>query len=629
MTITHPTTIVSSETTGVEPGSEANHLRFLIVALLVTTVVWVPLFVARVQSHQANVDDYFYASVARGLIWHGNFVHSFLHTGTTSPLVPTLAAPGADIYGVYGAMTVELPFLLLLVAGSYLLARRWVSPAAAMVTALAVGLNENVSGYAVMLHFAVPEAAALVWSFLSYTRSRRLRDWKWSAVFGVAIAAMLLSRSMAIVYVIPLVAIVGIDLLVDVWKNGTALRLPVLLALGTTLVLAGPWWLESGHAAIRYLKTAGYQPSSGFTSRGATLDVSAIVQRVNWSLTELGWGESWALAIALLAALWLVARHRRNLTLSSLWVPVAWVVLTIILLSTSSNHGTAYGLPVIVVLVIVTGAVIGQRSGRIGPLLSVIVAGILVVGLVAEVRNGTASWWPGAPYRIEVVAAGGNARTDVDLRTAQVVRLIGSAPTLEAQDSDILNINGIRWNAGHRRLSLLVPPSTPDGTQVAIGDLARVNTVITGLSTGSYHPLVNQAAVESAARRQGFHAIRAWVLTQNQSFLVWRRGTKARAISAPPPVTGVLLPSDGAQLKGSVFLVARASDPVYATTQVEFTVRGTAQETNVPAHVFNYGWIARLQTTALPNGTYTVQSTAMDAGGDVGRSKPIVVHIDN
>jgi len=48
------------------------------------------------------------------------------------------------------------------------------------------------------------------------------------------------------------------------------------------------------------------------------------------------------------------------------------------------------------------------------------------------------------PYRVDVFASGGTARTNVDQLTAQFVHLIGSAPTLVAQDSDILNTNGMR-----------------------------------------------------------------------------------------------------------------------------------------------------------------------------------------
>ena len=612
-----------------ETESEKNSVLFLVVTLLLATAVWVPLFVARVQAHQANVDDYFYADVARSLIWHGNFVSSFLHTGTTSPLVPTLAALGADIGGVNAAAAVELPFFLMLVAGSFVLARLWLSPVAAMVAALVVACNEDVSSYAVMLHFAVPTAAALVWAFASYARSRHLRDWKWSLIFGVAIAAMLLSRSMAIVYVIPLVAVVGIDLLIDISKNGDALRKPALFALATTLVLAGPWWLVSGHAAFHYLQNAGYQPSSGYTSRGGALNASTIMQRVRWTISELGWGESWALAIALLAALWLLVRHRHTLKLTALWILAIWTLLTLLVLSTSSNSGTAYSLPVNVILIMLAAAILGQMSWRILPVLCVAVAGILAVGLVAQVANGFGRWWPGAPYRVGVDTAGGDTRTNIDLLTAQVEQLIGSAHTLVAQDSDLLNTNGIKWNAGLKRQSLLLPPSTPDGTRVAIRDLARVSMVLTGKSLWSYLPLVNQGSVESSALRDGFRPIRVWLVGQDQSFVVWQRGSKSRGIPAPVPVTSVLRPIGGTDLKGNVFLVANGSDRVFATTRVEFTIRGRTRSTTIPAQQFVYGWLGGLKTTTLPDGTYTIQSAAFDAGGEVGRSKPVTVRVDN
>ena len=628
--LTDHKTTVGEESDKVETESQKNQDLFLVVALLVATAVWVLLFVARVQAHQINVDDYLYADVARSLFWHGNFVSSFLHTGTTSPLVPTLAAPGADIGGVYGAMTVELPFFLMLVAGSFFLARLWLSPLAAMVAALVVALNEDVSSYAVMLHFAVPTAAALVWAFASYLRSRHLQDWKWSLLFGVAIAAMLLSRSMAVVYVVPLVAVAGIDVMIDIFKNGHARRLPALCAVATTLVLAGPWWLVSGHATIHYLQSAGYQPSSGYTSRGGALNTTTVLQRVKWTLAELGWGESWALAIALLAALWLVVRHRHSLKLASLWIPAIWVLLTSLILSSSSNQGTAYGLPVIVILIMLAAAILGQMSWRMLPTLGVVLAGILAFGLVAEVVNTTGSWWPEAPYRGEVIAAGGTKSTNVDLLTQQVQRLIGSAPTLVAQDSATLNSNGLRWNAGLPSKPLLLAPSTPDGTRVAIRELARVNMVITGTTLWSYLPLVNQGAVESSALRDGFHAIRVWLVGQDQSFVVWQRGNKSRSITATSPATKVLRPAGGTELKGNVFLVASGSDRVFAMTRVDFTISGGgARSITVPAQQTEFGWIGGLKTTTLPDGSYTIQSVAVDAAGQVGRSKPVNVHVDN
>ncbi len=621
---------VASEPDAVATDPKQHRAFPLVVALLVTTAVWVPLFVARVQAHQANVDDFLYADVARNLIWGGNVVSAILHTGQTSPLVPTLAAPGADMGGVYGAMAVELPFLLMLVAGTYVLARVWLSPVVAMVAALVVGLNEDVSGYAVMLHFAVPTVAALVWAFASYVRSRHLRDWKWSLIFGASIAVMLLSRSMAIVYLIPLVLVVGIDVLVDMVKKGDVLRLPALSALAITLVVAGPWWLVSGSAALHYLHSAGYQTSAGLTYQGGALNATTIVQRTKWTLAELGWGQSWALFIALLAALWFAVRRRRDLNFTALWMLVIWAVLTSLILSTTSNQGTADGLPVNVILIVVAAAVLGQVSWRFRPVAAVAIAAILAVGLVAEVFGGTGQWWPAAPYRVDVFSSGGTARTNVDQLTAQVVHLIGSTPTLVAQDSDILNTNGMRWNAGRASLSLSVPPKTSDGTRVAISELARVRMVITGWSPGSYHPLVDQGAVESAASRDGFRIVRVWQGSQGTSFVVWRRGNGAGNISVPFPSTTVARPGDGSDVRGSVYLVADSTDRVLATTAVHFTISSSGvTRSTIPAGRFPYGWIGGLNTTTLPDGTYTIRSVAINAAGAIGRSKPVTVHVDN
>ena len=619
--LSDPTIADHGRSQKVEPDSNTRQVLFLVAALLVTTAVWVVLFVARVQVHQIDVDSYGYAYLARDLWESHNPVSSFLHTGSTSPLVPLVAAPGAAVGGVYGAMSVELPFLLMLVAGSYFLARVWTAPMAAMMAALLVALNEDVSSYAVRLNFAVPTTAALVWAFYSYIKSGHLRNWNWSLVFGVAIAAVLLSRSMSFVYVVPLVAVAAIDLAIDMVRHGHVLRLPALGALATTLVLAGPWWLVSGHQAIQYLQSAGYQQSSGYTSRGFALDATTVEQRARWTLSELGWGESWALGIAVLAALCAVVLRHRTLKLTALWMMALWVLLTGLVLSSSSNPGSGFGLPVIVVVILLAAAVLGQLSRRVLPLLAVPVAGILVVGLVAETTGG-GQWWP-APY-------GGNVRTNSDLISAQAARLIGSSPTLLAQNTNFLSYYGIRWNDGANPL-LLSPPLSLNGTGVAIGELARVKMVITGSSTESFDPSVNQSAIESAAHRDGFHVIRAWSVGQDQSgaLLLWQRGNTTRTMNPPPPVTEVARPRDGSDVRGSVHVVATVSDRFFAATGVHFTVSGMGRSKTIPAVAFEYLWLGALDTSTLPDGTYTIQGVAVDVDGGVGRSKPITFHIDN
>jgi hypothetical protein len=97
-----------------------------------------------------------------------------------------------------------------------------------------------------------------------------------------------------------------------------------------------------------------------------------------------------------------------------------------------------------------------------------------------------------------------------------------------------------------------------------------------------------------------------------------------------PPTTSVLLPSNGASLKGTQDLVASAFD--YATlTKVEFRLTGGALNNALIATGTSglYGWAAGWNTASVPNGTYTLQSVAYDAGGLSTSSTGITVTVAN
>ncbi len=101
-------------------------------------------------------------------------------------------------------------------------------------------------------------------------------------------------------------------------------------------------------------------------------------------------------------------------------------------------------------------------------------------------------------------------------------------------------------------------------------------------------------------------------------------------VDNPPPTTSVVLPSNGASLAGSQYLDAFASD--YGTlTKVEFHLTGGTMNdaliaTGTPTY---YGWLAGWNTTTVLNGTYTLQSVAYDASGNVGRSPGITITVAN
>ncbi len=540
-----------------------------------------------------------------------------------------MAAVGASQWGVYGALSIELPLLLLLVAGSYALARMWISPTAAMVVALVAGLNTGVLSYAVMLNFAVASAAAVIWCFVAYIRSDHLRDWRWSTIFAIAMAALALSRSIAPVYVVPLVLVVAVDFAVDVRKNGGLVRWPALTALGVVLLLAGPWWLVSGQDAINYLRNAGYSPSSGFTSRGFTLTPSSISQRIHDEVSYLGWVQSLVLGGALLAAVITVFLDRRRLNVTHLWMLAAWAIVTFLVLSTSSNVGTAFGLPVVVVAIVLCGAVLGQFPTLATRSALAALAGVVLVGLAFQFTSSTSSWLPGPPYRLQVVYAGGTSRTDVSLITSQVADAVGQDRTILVHDDAILNENGLQWARGSQT-GVLIPPVGRAGTAGVISYLPHATALITGTSSTAYFGSLDQVAIDEAALRDGYRPYKIWIVSHHNNIVVWRRGTSSAGLRLPPPTTAVLRLKAGNAVRGSFYLDAKASQLV-GVERVQFEINGGSLEHPVviPASVSYFGWLGSWDTKAVPNGVYTIRSVAEDIFGRVARSPLVAVRVDN
>ncbi len=102
----------------------------------------------------------------------------------------------------------------------------------------------------------------------------------------------------------------------------------------------------------------------------------------------------------------------------------------------------------------------------------------------------------------------------------------------------------------------------------------------------------------------------------------------AVTVNNAPPLTTVLIPSKGATQSGSQILDASASASV---TKVSFELTGGALIDQVisAATPTYYGWLGSWDTTAVPNGTYAVQSVASYAGGGTGTSAPVTITVLN
>ncbi len=596
----------------------------LAAVLVVVGLLWILLFVVRIHAHQPNVDDYLYANVARGLTRSVDPLSAVLHTGQTSPLVLVLAMPGVALFGVYGAISVELPLLLLLSFGAFVLARHWLSPLGSAITALGVGLNAAVLGYAVMLNFAVAATTAVLWCFATYVRSDHLSNLRWSIGFGLTFAALILSRSVAPVYAAPLLVVVAVDVAIAARRRRASPGWPALAALVTVLLIAGPWWVVSGRQVLHYLTYAGYQSASGYTNGGVTLTPASVVDRVKYELSNLGWSESVVLGILVVATLFQVLRDQRARRIDQMWIPALWLVGTLLVLASSGNGGTAFGLPLIAATIVVCAVVLG-RTVQVGrrPLLVAVVV-LLFLGAATQFTTSINPWWPGPPYRIQAFMGGGTQRTNIDALISEVANSLGSGLTISTMNAPFVNNNGLAWYA--RDGTEIYDPSGPDSTQMVVSRLASTHALITGNSLISFNPFLDQYAVERAAFKDGLRPARFWKVSDSVNVVVWKRGTKPLPEAAQPPSVRILLPRKGAELSRPTFFVAEARD-VIGILRVSFEIRGASlsHPITVPAFPFAYGWLGGVNMNKFARGTYAITCVAQSVDGSRTTSQPTKV----
>ena len=118
-----------------------------------------------------------------------------------------------------------------------------------------------------------------------------------------------------------------------------------------------------------------------------------------------------------------------------------------------------------------------------------------------------------------------------------------------------------------------------------------------------------------------------WQLRAVFTNYVGSAASAAATITVTPPATAVVVPSSNATVSGSAVLDAVASP---GTTTVRYQVTGGALSNAVIATAIPtlYGWVAKWDTTTVPNGTYTLQSVAT-SGGLTGTSPGTTITVNN
>jgi hypothetical protein len=610
---------------GADADSSPIDVRPIVLALLAVAAVWIVLFVLRVQAHQPNTDDFLYARVSMNLIHAANPLSAILTTGQTSPLVPTLAAPLVTVWGVEGGVALNLPILLALCLGAYTLSRVWVDERTSLIMLLVTGLNAAVLSYALMYNFALASSAAMVWCLATYLRSDRLHRWGWSIGFAFSFAALILSRSVAPVYAVPLAALVVVDLAWGLFKRGHRITLTLPAVLGIILVVAGPWWIRSGRTVAHYLVHAGYQPSSGYTHSGLVLTPASVWNRVTFELLNLDWIGGVLLGVAVAAAIvawWFSLRNHYRLP--GLWILWAWTVIALLILSSSGNAGTAFGLPLITVVIIGCGAVLGRAVTRHRVLIAGSVLAVTAVTTASLFSNAQSPWWHAAPYRTDVIGVGAAPQTNLDTLARSIDEMVRGQKTVMGVQNSLVNTNAVLWSAGSERLRThigwLATPLGENATAGALKDLKSARWLITGGSTYSFVPL-NQSSIQLAAFRRGFRPVRIWDLGPYANVVLWRKGAKPVVPPGAKPVVKLAKPTNGSTVSGDVILVCGAHDP-FGIAGVDYEVSGgpAASRQSLPAAATYFGWLGIWAAQKALPGRYTITCNVTNFYGVTGHA---------
>jgi hypothetical protein len=479
--------------------------------------------ILRWQEGFSNVDDYLYAAQTRvyfdALPDPGELVDAWRANGSNAPAVPTLALPLAAVgSSPHWLVVVQLiPLLVLVASVRSLLETLGVSTRAAWIGAGGIGLLAPVMGYAAMYHFGLAAAACTALAFAAYARSDRLARRAPALVLGLALGALALTRVMAPVYVLAVAAPIAVDVLVGLDRPRLA---NAALALLAAAVVAAPWWAVSGETAWDYLVSAGYGESV-FTHEASRLEIAR--ERFDWTADESGW-----LLTGLLALL--LAYSVRSVW----WRVEGWRLLACLLgacavgmavLATSSNAGTAFALPFVVLGACAAVGVLRhlaprlQRAAMAGCAAVVAVPALALVGILPDAsvagqplwRHGIPAWEQGRA----ALACERCALPDSDALNRDVLRVVRDRPTLMVRADALLNPNGLRY-LGPAQISA---PAVPG--MVSESDLAMARFVIAGETPAPYLPPVDPTQLSQALRDAGFRPALRRRLAPYNTIVVW------------------------------------------------------------------------------------------------------------
>ena len=318
-------------------------------------------------------------------------------TGHQAPLLPLATGLLHDVIGrtLYTSYLTNLVFLAVLLVATYALARRFTTGWWSLLAMSVVATTPGIVDYTRHYHFAIPAAATFTAALVALLRSERLTHRWWAVGFGVALAGVLLARTVMLAFAPGLVvAAVWAILAGATADRGRAFR-NLALALLIAAIGAGSWYVFSAPDVWDYLTGYGYgTESTGYGAASMTSlrfwfsDPVAVVSD--------GFYLPLALVLAAGAAVGLATGPRgpggwrARLQGEAVLVAVP-LLLGFVALLTSRNAGTGFVLPLLPGAVVLTVHLLARSRPHVLATVGAVLLLAIALGNTAMKSNVTDS----------------------------------------------------------------------------------------------------------------------------------------------------------------------------------------------------------------------------------------------
>jgi 4-amino-4-deoxy-L-arabinose transferase-like glycosyltransferase len=388
---------------------------------------------------------------------------------TQAPLVPGLTAFVYLVRGrptFLGAFAVQLLAYVIVILATYsigsLIANRWVGLVSALATASLPIMVHYIHEYS----FAVPAAAAVSVAIWAALRADWMRLRRFTVVWGVALGAMLIARTMTIAF-LPAFGLMAVLQVAASPQRKRSLT-GVACGLAAAVVVAGPWYLAQGRSVWQYLTSFGYGAASSQYGTRSLLSPASWLVPARGNLNEYVWLPLAVVlaagGVALMTALVRMLLRRRlpsaRTVIGSPWFYLGVVVAEgLLALQSSRNGGSAFPAPILPAMVVLAVAGLARTGVRRRSYVCVALGAVVALCLPSLIATTALNTAAGQPASVDLPGLG--PTTVVDARD-QYINYASAEGELNLGD-----LRGVKWRRANDDLMSAVdsvvgaPPRMP------------------------------------------------------------------------------------------------------------------------------------------------------------------------